>query len=97
MDSMEQAQTIDTYSPSGRLSLLSIPTMLALGGAFGIGAAFIVHLISDWTGFYLIFLFPAGIGFAAGFGLRWGSRLENAGTRGLGWPQVFWLAQPVIS
>ncbi len=69
---LAQASTLDTYRPSGRFGLLSIPMMLALGGAFGIVAAFVVHLIWDLTGFYLIFLFPAGIGFVAGIGLRLG-------------------------
>ena len=46
--------------------------MLVAGGILGIGAGFIVHLIWQLTGFYLVFIFPAGIGFAAGAGLRLG-------------------------
>ena len=51
--------------------------MLAAGGALGIAAAFVVHLVWQLTGFYLIFLFPAGIGFAAGIGLSIGVKVGN--------------------
>lgn len=71
------ASTLKTYSPSGKIGLISIPVMLAAGGALGIAAAFIVHLVWQLTGFYLIFLFPAGIGFAAGIGLNIGVRVGD--------------------
>jgi hypothetical protein len=71
------ASTLETYSPSGKIGLVSIPVMLALGGALGIAAAFIIHLVWQLTGFYLIFLFPAGIGFAAGIGLNIGVRVGS--------------------
>lgn len=72
-----QASALEAYSPSGKIGVLSIPVMLAAGGAPGIAATFIVHLVWQLTGFYLIFLFPAGIGFAAGIGLSIGVRVGN--------------------
>lgn len=65
-------EEIETYKPSGKFNLIGIPIMLVLGGVLGIAAAFIIHLIWQATGFYLMLLFPAGIGAAAGFGLRMG-------------------------
>lgn len=72
---METEQLIDgieTYTPSGRFKLTGIAIMLILGGLPGIATAFAIHLILDITGFYIMFLFPAGIGLAAGFGLLLG-------------------------
>ncbi len=68
----EIIEGIETYNPSGKLNPVSIPIMLVIGGGLGIAAAFIVHLIWQFTGFYLMVLFPAGIGVAAGLGLGMG-------------------------
>ena len=57
---------------------MSLPLMLALGAVLGIAAAFVVHLVWQITGFYLIFIFPAGMGFAAGFGLRIGIKVGKS-------------------
>ena len=72
MPNKTQPNALETYRPSSRFGLMSIPMMLVIGGALGIASAFIVHLIWQLTGFYLIFIFPAGMGFAAGAGLRIG-------------------------
>jgi hypothetical protein len=69
---------IDLYQPSGKLNVPSIPAMLMLGGILGIAAAFVVHLIWQYTGFYPIFFFPAGIGLVAGFGLRIGIKIGKS-------------------
>ena len=66
---------IEVYKSSGRLGLLTIPLMLLPGLALGVGAAFIIHQIWQWTGFYLMWFFPVGIGFAAGLGMGFGGRI----------------------
>jgi hypothetical protein len=84
---MVLAQKIDeiaTYQPSGRFNPISISVMVALGGALGIGAAFVVHLIWQATWFYLIFIFPAGIGIAAGIGLRIGVKVGKCRSMPIG-------------
>jgi hypothetical protein len=71
-DYRQLIEKIETYTPSGRISLLTIPLMLVIGGAAGIGVAFVVHLIWQAIGYYLIVIFPAAIGIAAGFGVSIG-------------------------
>ena len=68
--------SIKTYEPSGKFNPISIPLMLVLGGVFGIIVAYIFHLIWVGVGFYLVFIFPAIMGVAIGFGIflgvKWG-------------------------
>lgn len=72
MQQHEMINSMETYDSTGKFNPISVLIMLVLGGALGIGAAFIVHLVWQFTGFYLMVIFPAGIGVAAGFGLAFG-------------------------
>ena len=72
---MQMQQMIDgiqTYHPRSKFNPITIHLMLIFGGVAGIATAFVVHLIWQATGFYLIVLFPAAIGFTAGIGLSIG-------------------------
>ena len=77
-------QSIETYIPSGKFNPVGIPIMLLVGGGLGMAAAFLVHLIWVFTGYYLIFIFPAAIGFAAGFGLSMGIGVGKCRSKALG-------------
>lgn len=66
---------IDVYEPSSRFGILTIPLILIPGLAAGVGAAFAIHQIWQWTGFYLMWFFPVGIGMAAGFAMVLGGNL----------------------
>ena len=75
MQMQQMVDGIETYSPSSKFNPLSIPYMLGIGGGLGIAAAFLIHLIWQFTGFYLIFIFPGVIGVAGGFGLNFGIQM----------------------
>ena len=73
--SATEAQAIETYSPSGRIGLLSIPMMVIPGILFGMAVAFVIHLVWSYIGFYLMWFFPVGIGIAGGFGIGLGGQV----------------------
>jgi hypothetical protein len=73
--SATEAQAIETYSPSGRIGLLSVPMMIIPGILFGMAVAFVIHLVWYYVGFYLMWFFPVGIGMAGGFGIALGGQV----------------------
>lgn len=75
MQMQQMIDGIETYHPSSKFNPLSVPIMLGIGGVLGIAAAFVIHLIWQFTGFYLIVIFPGIIGAAAGFGLNIGIQM----------------------
>jgi len=66
---------IDVYEPSSRFGILTFPYLLIPGLVGGVGAAFVIHLIWQWTGFYLMWFFPVGIGMASGFAMMLGGNI----------------------
>src|SRR5262245_30115975 len=50
----------ETYRPEGGFSLVGLPILLGLLCAAGVGLGWLASFIGQW--FYLIVLFPAGIG-----------------------------------
>ncbi|MCZ6539765.1 MAG: hypothetical protein O6922_08085 [Chloroflexi bacterium] len=89
------AEGIEVYNASGRIGLFTIPIMLVPGLALGVAAAFGIHQIWQWTGFYLIWFFPVGIGLAAGFGMSIGGRIGRNRSVPLG--LVLGLAVGIVS
>ena len=75
MQMQQMIDGIETYHPSSKFNPICVPIMLGIGGILGIAAAFVIHLIWQAIGFYLIVIFPGIIGVAAGFGLNFGIKI----------------------
>ncbi|HIK89987.1 MAG TPA: hypothetical protein EYG09_10120 [Dehalococcoidia bacterium] len=71
----QSVENIETYQASNRFGILTVPLILIPELAVGIAAAFVIHQIWQWTGFYLMRFFPVGIGISAGFAMGFGSSI----------------------